>query len=142
MGSRCSTGDRLTEHRRVEDQDVEAAPALGDRLGELRDIVAVVEVHRRDRRAAAGGVDPLLDLLERRRAAGGQDDVRAGRGQRLGGGGADAAAGAGDERELAVKGFVIRSCDMLLLSGWRPADKRLELAVRCRSRSAWSDNRR
>ncbi len=33
----------------------------------------------------------------------GEDDMRAGRGQRFGGGGADAAAGAGDERELAVE---------------------------------------
>ena len=39
LGSRCSTGDRLAEHRGVEDQDVEAAPALGDRLGQLLDIL-------------------------------------------------------------------------------------------------------
>ena len=64
--------------------------------GSLRSIGAIVA-------DAACGVDPLLDLLERRGAAGGQDDVGAGRGQRFGGGGADAAAGAGDERELAVE---------------------------------------
>ena len=70
---------------------------------ELADAVAVGEVERRDRRGAAGRVDALLDLLERRGGAGDEDDVRAGRGERLGGRRADAAAGAGDERELAGK---------------------------------------
>ena len=36
----------------------------------------------------------------------GQHDMRAARGQRLGGGGADAAAGAGDERDLVGKRLV------------------------------------
>ena len=86
-----------------------AAPALGDRRGELGDVVAVGEVERRDRRAAAGGVDRFLDRFERRRGARGEDDVRAGRGQRFGGRGADAAAGAGDERELAGEAASCRS---------------------------------
>ena len=42
----------------------------------------IVEVHRRDGRVAAGGVNALLDLLERVRGARGQDDVRAGGGER------------------------------------------------------------
>ena len=71
-----------------------------DRLGQLGDGVAVGEVERRDRRAAAGVVDPLLDRFQRRRGARDEDDMRAGGGERLGGRGADPAAGAGDEREL------------------------------------------
>jgi hypothetical protein len=51
------------EHRGVEDQDVEARPALGDGLASLAILLAVGEVERGDRRASAGGVDLLLDLL-------------------------------------------------------------------------------
>ena len=43
--------------------------------------------------------------FERLGGAGGEDDVGAGRGERFGGRRANAAAGAGDKRELAVKRF-------------------------------------
>ncbi len=75
--------------------------------------VAVGEVERRDGRAAAGVVDALLDLFERARGAGDQDDVGAGGGERFGGRGADAAAGAGDERELAREWSSNQSCGRL-----------------------------
>ena len=68
---------------------------------------AVGEVERGDGRAAAGGVNPLLDLLQRGGGAGDEDDMRAGRGKRFGGRRADAAAGAGDKRQLSVKGLRI-----------------------------------
>ena len=47
-------------------------------------------------------MDAVLDLLERLGGAGDEDDVSAGRGQRLGGFRADAAAGAGDERDAGA----------------------------------------
>ena len=94
-----------SEHRGVEHEHVELLPPLGDRARELADALAFGEVERRDRRAAAGVVDPLLDLLERRGGAGDEDHVRAGRGKRFRGRRANAAAGAGDQRELAGKGF-------------------------------------
>ena len=104
----CDRGQRA-EHRGVEDEDVERVPALGDRRRELADRFAVGEVERRDGRAAAGVVDALLDLLERAGGAGDQDDMGAGRGERFGGRRADAAAGAGDERELAGEWLRIQS---------------------------------
>ena len=83
-------------------------------------------------------VDRILDLLEPAGGARGEDDMRAGRGQRLGGGGADAAARAGDEGELCPasvsvmhpRGFVSASSE-----NWSPGRARPD-------RSAWSDNRR
>ena len=85
----------------VENQDVEAVPALADAVGQLRDRGPVDEVDRRDGRAAAGGVNAFFDLFERLGGAGDEDDMGAGFGERFGGGGTDAAAGAGDERQLA-----------------------------------------
>ena len=76
---------------------------------ELADGFAVGEVERGDGRATAGRVDSLLDLLQRGGGPGDEDDVRAGRGKRFGGGRADAAAGAGDERELVRQVFSNRS---------------------------------
>jgi hypothetical protein len=81
---------------------------LGDCTGELADRRAVGEVERRDRRASAGGVDAVLDFLQRLGGAGDEDDVRALSGERFGGGGPDAAACAGDKRKLAGERFRIR----------------------------------
>ena len=50
---------------------------------------------------SAGGVDSFFDLLERGCRTGDEDDVGARGRQRLRSRGADAAAGAGDNRELA-----------------------------------------
>ena len=57
----------------------------------------------RDRRAAAGGVNPFFDFLERGRRAGDEDHMSAGCRQRFGRRRADAPAGAGDERKAPEK---------------------------------------
>ena len=66
---------------------------------------AVGEVERGDGRAAAGFVDAVLDRFERARRSGDEDDMGAGGAERFGGRRADAAAGAGDERELSGEGL-------------------------------------
>ena len=101
-------GRQGSKHRRVQDEDIEAAPPLGYRLGQLLDVLAIVKIHRRDRCAAAGRMNPLLDLLQSRRAAGGKNDMRTGRGKGFGGCRANSAACSGDNQR-AVQRDVLRS---------------------------------
>jgi hypothetical protein len=52
-------------------------------------------------------VDAVVDHLERARGPRNEDDMGAGRAERLGGRRADSAAGSGDERELAGEGLFV-----------------------------------
>ena len=76
------------------------------------------------------------------RRPGDEDDVRAGRGERFGGGGADAAAGAGDERELA--GEWLRIGHGAASSGLAAGDQRQRRAALLLRDvgQRWSDSRR
>ena len=67
--------------------------------------LAVGKVERSDGGAAARRVNPLLDLLERRGSPGDENDVRSGGTECFCGCRANAAAGAGHNREAAGEGF-------------------------------------
>ena len=95
------TGDQLGKMRGVEDEDIERLPAGRQRRDQPGDSVGLGQIDRGDRGAAAGFEDCVLDRFELLRVARGQDDMRALRRQRQGGRRADAAARAGDQRELA-----------------------------------------
>ena len=94
------------EHAGIADQDVELAVALVERGAEPVDAVVVLQVERHERRRAAGGAG------SRRRAPRAPPTVRASAttcapalGERERGGAADAARGAGDQRDAVGEGF-------------------------------------
>ena len=92
--------------RRVQHQNVKRGPAPTDRLRQAADAFPVDEVERRDGGAAARGMDALLHFLQSAGGAGGQDDMRAASCQCFGRRCADAAAGAGHQREFAGEGKI------------------------------------
>ena len=83
--------------------DVDAAELRDRARDDLLEHVVVVDVGRDDERLAAGGAHVGGDLVELLLRARGQDDVGARVGERAGDRRADAAPGAGDDRDLAVE---------------------------------------
>ena len=96
-----------TEDAGVADEDVELAPALEQRRPELIDLVALAEIELQQRRLAAARADLVVELLERADGARGDDDVGAVLGEGERDGPADAARGAGDEREPVFERFLV-----------------------------------
>ena len=83
----------------IGEQDVELAPALQQGRAELLDRRRVAEIDRHQRRAAADRVDLVIELFERARGPRQRHDMGAGLGESERSGAADAARGAGDERD-------------------------------------------
>ena len=92
------------ENAGIADQDVEPAEALVQRKPEPVDALVVLEVERHQRGGAAERLDRVVELLEPADGAGDGDDVGAGLRQRERGRIADAARGAGDERDAVGEG--------------------------------------
>ena len=89
------------EFGRVADEDVEPPVTLVERRRQLVDLDELAQIDRHQSGAAAGGMDPVVDFFEAARGARRQYDMRPFAGKPLGDGGADAARGAGDQRDLA-----------------------------------------
>ena len=112
--------------------DVDAAEHLARRVGERAHLVDVVEVGHDDVRLATGRLDRGRCLAQLLLGAGGDDDVGAGLGQRDRRRGADAAPGAGDDRDLVVDAEPVEdahcahSCSLLLLTARRCRPNRVE----------------
>ena len=85
----------------VADEDVEPAPAVVDRRGELVDLDEVAQIDRDQRGAAARGADFVVDFFEAADGARRQHDMRPLFGKAHRDRGTDAARGAGDECHLA-----------------------------------------
>src|SRR5690606_2147780 len=83
---------------------VEPAEALVERRAEPVDAGVVLEVERHQGRRAALRLDPVVERLEPADRAGEGNDMGAGSGERQRRGLADAARGAGDDRDAAGKG--------------------------------------
>ena len=79
--------------------------ALVEREREPRDAVAVLHVERHQRGGAAGGLDLVVELLQPADGARDGDDMRAGLRQCERDGRANAARGAGDQRDTVGEGF-------------------------------------
>ena len=84
----------------IADQDVEPVMPFIECLGEAVDARIISYIERHQRRRRAGGAHRIVKFFERTLGAPGGDDVRAGPGQRDGQRAADAARGAGDERDV------------------------------------------
>src|SRR6202023_1059899 len=84
-------------------QAVKSAVALVERRGEFVDLDEVAQVERHQGGAAAGGADPVIGLLEPADRAPGQYEMGAFLCKALRHRGAEAARGAGDQRDLAGK---------------------------------------
>ena len=91
----------------IADEDVEPAVALVQRGAEPGDAVEIGEVERHQRCAAAVFADLVVEFFQAALRARDRNDVRAGPGQRARRGIADAARGAGDERDTGGEGLVI-----------------------------------
>src|SRR6187455_2033479 len=89
----------------IADENVELAVALMQRGAEPRDAVEIGEVERHQRGAAAVLADLVVEFLKAALRASDGHDMSAGAGQRTRGGMADAARGAGDERDPGSEGF-------------------------------------
>ena len=89
------------ELRGIADQHVQPAVALGQHAAQPVDRRAVAQIERHQRRLAAPGAHPVVDLLEAARRPRHQDQMRAFGGEALGERRAEAAAGAGDQDEPA-----------------------------------------
>src|SRR5437667_7626347 len=85
----------------IADQNVEPAVALVKRRGQFVDLDEIAQVERHQRGAAAGGADPVIGLFEATDRARGQHKLGALAGEAFRHRGADAARGAGDQRDLA-----------------------------------------
>ena len=107
MTSRPGRGIDMAERREdaefggVADQDVEPAPAVEERRGEFVDLDEIAQVDRDEGGAAAGGANRVVDLFEAADRARRQHEMRALAREALGHRRADAARGAGDQRDLA-----------------------------------------
>ena len=94
---------KLAEDAGIGEEDVELLPALEDRRAEAVDAFEVLEVERHQRGGAAGRLDLVVEFLKTADRARNGDDMRAGRGEALGGVVADAARGAGDDGDAAFE---------------------------------------
>ena len=89
--------------RRVVDEQVDA-PVLPPHLRDhLLHALGLAHVHRHAARLAAGGADLRRGRLHTLQLAAGQHDVRAKGRERVGDAAADAAAAAGDQRDLTIE---------------------------------------
>ncbi|MNP33309.1 hypothetical protein D3C76_1265410 [compost metagenome] len=87
----------------VVDQDIQAPELFADTGEHLLDLLHLADVAGHCSCLAPGGNDRLGDLLAAVQLAAGDDHVGALLGQQVGNGFTDAAAGAGNEGDLAVK---------------------------------------
>ena len=88
----------------IADENVELAVALMQRRAEPRDAVEIGEVERHQRGAAAVFADLVVEFFQPALRARDGHDMRAGAGKRARRGVADAARGAGDERDAGGEG--------------------------------------
>src|SRR6266702_3117510 len=95
---------KRAKHASVADQNVEPLIALVERGVKPRDALVVLEVKRNKRGGAAGRADRVVELLQAADRARECDHVRARTRERERRRIADAARGAGDERNLAGEG--------------------------------------
>ena len=107
FGSTWASGDERPEHAGIADQHVEPAVALVERQRQPVDAVEVLQVERHQRRRAAGGLDRVVELLQPADGARDRDHMGAGLRQRERERRADAARGAGDERDAVGEGLGI-----------------------------------
>src|SRR5262245_35730678 len=108
----------------IADQHVEPSETLVQREAEPVDALVVLEVEGYEGGRAAQGLDRVVELLESADRARERDDMGAGLRQRERGGVADAARGAGDERDTVGEGKRHRY-SLVTLASLRPssADK-------------------
>src|SRR6516225_8441866 len=88
----------------IADQHVESSEALVQGGAEPIDALVILEVERHERGRTTQGLDRVIELLEPADRARERDNMGAGAGQRERGGIADAARGAGDERDTVGEG--------------------------------------
>ena len=146
---RLDVADRCedAEQAGIGDEDVELAPALVDRAAEPVDAAHVGEVERHEGRRAARRLDLVVEFLEAADRAGDRDDVRALGGEPLGDVVADAARGAGDQRDPVLQPVrhVLPATSVRLAAGLAGAAEERKLPDVVASppdRSARSDSRR
>ena len=89
----------------IADQHVEAAIALVEREREPGDAVGILHIERHQRGGAAGGLDLVVELFQAADRARHRHDMGAGCGEFERERRADAARGAGDERDAVGEGF-------------------------------------
>src|SRR5262249_26218062 len=87
----------------IADEDVEAAVTGEQLCGALVDLDESGQVDRNERGAAAGDSDAVVELLEPAHRARREDDMGSLGGKAPGDCSADAARGAGDQRDIAGK---------------------------------------
>ena len=105
LGSIWDKRRQRAEHAGIADQDVEPLVTLVERERQPRNAVAVLHVQRHQRGRAAGCLDLVVELLEPADGARNGDDMRAGLRQRERQRRANAARGAGDQRDAIGEGF-------------------------------------
>ena len=88
----------------IADHHVESSEALVQGGAEPIDALVILEVERHERGRTTQGLDRVIELLEPADRARERDNMGAGAGQRERGGIADAARGAGDERDTVGEG--------------------------------------
>ena len=88
----------------IADHHVESSEALVQGGAEPIDALVILEVERHERGRTPQGLDRVIELLEPADRARERDNMGAGAGQRERGGIADAARGAGDERDTVGEG--------------------------------------
>src|ERR1700682_3297657 len=98
-------GRRRRQDAGIAEQDVELAMAFLKRERKPGDAVIVLHVDRNERGGTAYRPDAVVEFLETADGAGDGEDMRALFGQREGGRRANAARGAGDERDAVSEGF-------------------------------------
>ncbi len=101
----------------VSDQDVELFESLVQRGAEPVERIEIAEVKRHERGARPFLFDFVVEFLEPADGAGERHDMRALARERDGGGAADAARGAGDERDAIGKWFGHR-CYLVIPAEW------------------------
>jgi hypothetical protein len=89
------------QHAGIAQQHVESPEALVQRRAEAIDARSVGDIERHQRGRAALRLDPVVDFLEAAEGAGDQHAVRTFAGEGEGSGGAEAARGAGHQRQTA-----------------------------------------
>jgi len=135
----------------IADQDVEPAIALVKRGGQLIDLDEIAQVEGHQRRAAAGGTDPVVGLFEATDRAAGQDEMGALAGEPLCHRRTKAAGGAGDQRDLAGeparhRGLFVAEAHWILTSfrgaapprAWNPGTQPVPFTSAAGAFSGWS----